>query len=239
MSYRNDPKPVILNVGITGHRAGGLTAPLVRKLKPLVEDVLRQLRDAALTLQQSEDAFCSHTKAQLLLHTGLASGADQIAARSARSSGYAIRAVLPFEPDEYRKDFAPGKELKSFEKALAATDEIVALPGERANLNAAYVQVGQSLVDTADVLIAIWDGKRGRGPGGTAHVVEMALESSVPVLHIEVNRDSGKIRMRALMDGDAPAPTTTALRDPDLYTRVLRGAFRLRAEGGEEPAAED
>jgi hypothetical protein len=236
LPYPSDPKPIILNVGITGHRAGGLTAPLVRKLKPLVEDVLRQLRDAALTLQQSEDVFCSDTKARLLLHTGLASGSDQIAASSARSSGYSIRAVLPFEPDEYRKDFAPGKELKSFEKALAATDEIVALPGKRANLNAAYVQVGQSLVSDADVLIAIWDGEKGRGPGGTAHVVEMALENSVPVLHIEVNRNSGKIRMRALMDGDAPAPTSTALRDPDLYTRVLRGAFRLRAQGAEEQA---
>ncbi len=229
----NAPRPIVLNVGITGHRAAGLTAPLVRKLKPLVQDVFRQLRDAALTLQQSEEVFCSDTKAQLLLHTGLASGADQIAAKSARSSGYWVRAVLPFEPDEYRKDFAPGEELKSFEKALAASDEIVALPGARTDLNAAYVQVGRSLVSTADVLIAIWDGEKGRGPGGTAHVVEMALQNSVPVLHIEVNRDSGKIRMRALMDGDAPAPTTTALRDPDLYTRVLKGALRVRAAGEE------
>lgn len=235
MAEAQAPTPIVLNVGITGHRAGALTAPMLRKLQPIVSGVFRQLREAALSLQQSEDALCSVTKPRLLLHTGMASGADQIAAKGARSSGYLVRAVLPFEPEEYRKDFAAGEELRHFDKALADADEVHALPGDRSDLNAAYVGVGQWVVGTADVLVAIWDGEKARGPGGTAHVVEMAREASIPVIHIEVDRSSGEVRMRALMDGDDPAPPMASL-DPDLYTRVLRGAFKLGHVGDEEKA---
>ncbi len=221
------PKPVVLNVGITGHRAGALTAPLVRSLRPTVYTVFRQLREATLKLQESEDLFCSDTEARLLLHTPLATGADQIAAICARSSGYFVRALLPFEPAEYRKDFAPGDELDTFEQALAAADEIVALPGERSDLESAYVMVGESLVVTADLLIAIWDGEQARGPGGTGHVVEMALRSDVPVIHIHVSRDSAPIRIRALVGSDEHEAAAASPHDSTLYERVLRGAFKL------------
>jgi hypothetical protein len=221
------PKPIVLNVGITGHRAGVLTAPHVRSLRPAVYTVFRQLREATLRLQQAEDAFCNETAAELRLHTPLATGADQIAAICARSSGYFVRALLPFEPAEYRKDFAPGEELDGFEQALEAADEIVALPGQREDLEGAYVQVGESLVGTADVLIAIWDGHQANGPGGTGHVVEMAVRSAVPVIHIDIDRDTAKYRIRVLVDGEAGSPPARSLRDPELYSRVLRGAFKL------------
>jgi hypothetical protein len=223
----NPPRPIVLNVGITGHRSGVLTAPLVRSLRPIVYTVFRQLREATLKLQASEDALCGMTEARLLLHTPLATGADQIAAICARSSGYSVRALLPFEPSDYRQDFAPGEELDSFEQALAAADEIVALPGERSDLEAAYMLVGESLVGAADLLIAIWDGEEARGPGGTANVVKMALRNSVPVIHIAVNPTCDEIRIRALLEPDSPEPYRTSLHDFDLYSRVLRGAFKL------------
>lgn len=220
------PRPIVLNVGVTGHRAGVLTAPLVRTLRPIVFTLFRELREATLRLQAAEAEFCSSTAAELRLHTPLATGADQIAAICARSSGYFVRALLPFEPSEYRCDFALGEELDGFEQALAAADEIVALPGDRSDLETAYVLVGQSLVETADLVIAIWDGEQGKGPGGTAHVVELAMQSSVPVIHVDIDHGSDKVRMRALIDGEATQPSG-ALRDSDLYSRVLRGAFRL------------
>ncbi len=138
-----------------------------------------------------------------------------------------MRALLPFEPNEYRKDFANGEELDGFEQALEAADEIVALPGNRSDLQNAYVLVGQSLVGTADILIAIWDGEQGKGPGGTAHVVEMALEKAVPVIHINVDHESDMVRVRALVAGDATAPFEASLHDPELYSQLLRGVFRL------------
>lgn len=215
----------MLNVAITGHRSGVLTAAHVRKLRPIVYSVFRQLREAALTLCQSEMLLCG----SLRLHTALATGADQIAAICARPSGYFVRALLPFEPFEYRKDFAPGEELDTFEQALAAVDEIVALPGDRSDSYTAYVQVGELLVDTADILIAIWDGEEGRGPGGTAHVVGLALKRRIPVLHIDIDHDSDQVGMRALLDGNGGGPFGSSLQDADLYRRVLRSAFDLKA----------
>ena len=227
MAEAEVPSPIVLNVGITGHRSGALTAPLVRTLRPIVFTVFRQLQEATLRLQESEPTLPSDVAARLRLHTALASGADQIAAICARSSGYFVRALLPFEPNEYRKDFANEEELEGFEQALEAADEIVALPGCRSDLQSAYVLVGQSLVGTADILIAIWDGEQGRGPGGTAHVVEMALKEAVPVIHIHVDHASDAVHVRALVNGDDTAPFGASLHDPELYCRVLRGALKL------------
>ncbi len=221
------PEPIVLNVGITGHRASVLTAPLLETLRPVVDDVFQQLRDAASKIQVAEAAFCSSTPAVLRLHTGLASGADQIAAKSARSSGFSVRAWLPFEADEYRNDFEHGDELEEFELALGDADEVVALPGDRSDSTGAYVLVGQSLIEAADVLVAIWDGEKGRGPGGTAHVVDLALQSSVPVIHIGIDRGSNAVRMRALVGGDTAMPVGAPLEDADSYCWLLRGAFKL------------
>jgi hypothetical protein len=225
---------VILNVGVTGHRSGVLTPPLVRTLRPLVYTVFRQLRAAALELQRSEDCFCSSTEARLRLHTALATGADQLAASCARSSGYVVRALLPFEAALYREDFALGEELDGFEQGLAAVDEVIALPGTRADPQGAYVLVGEQLVTVADMMIAIWDGEQGHGPGGTAHVVELALRSSLPVIHIDIDRRSDEVRMRALV-GEAASQLPGGRREVDLYTDVLRAAFKLKPANGHAP----
>jgi hypothetical protein len=232
----DSPRPIVLNVGITGHRSGVLTAPLVRTLRPIVFTVFRELREATLRIQQSEDEFCSSTAARLRLHTALASGADQIAAICGRSSGYFVRALLPFEACEYRKDFEIGDELDSFQQALEAADEIVALPGDRTSPEGAYVLVGESLVETADILIAIWDGEAGKGPGGTAHVVELAMQASVPVIHIDIDHGSAQIRIRALTERDMTVPFGTSLHDPELYGDVIRRA--LKVDRGLEAAIE-
>lgn len=192
--------------------------------------IFRQLRDATLRLRESEESFCSATDAKLHIHTALATGADQIAAICARSSGYFVRALLPFEPNEYRKDFAEGEELDHFEQALAAADEIVALAGNRSDPEAAYVQVGKSIVEAVDLVVAIWDGEDGRGPGGTAHVVEIALENSVPVIHVDIDHGSDVVRIRALNNSAAAVRFETSLQDPFLYDRVLRETFNLGAE---------
>jgi hypothetical protein len=227
-SQTTNPRPIQLNVGITGHRAGALTAPLVRTLRPAVYAVFSQLREATLRLQQSEAEFCSSSAARLRLYTALASGADQIAAICARSNGYFVRATLPFEAHEYRKDFALGDELDTFEQAVAAADEIVALPGDRSDTESAYVQVGELLVQKSDIMLAIWDGEEGKGPGGTAHVVELALQSSVPVIHVDIDRGSDSVRMRALVGGAAEEHFSDSMCDANLFNALLSEVFNHR-----------
>jgi hypothetical protein len=43
-----------------------------------------------------------------------------------------------------------------------------------------YSEVGAYVVDTSDVLIALWNGQPGHGPGGTAEVVKRAVRMGMP-----------------------------------------------------------
>ena len=230
-SSRPNSPPILLNVGVTGHRSTVLTAPIVRSLRPAVYTVFSQIRGAALRLQDPGAETCI-SEPRLHLHTALASGADQIAAICARSSGYFVRATLPFEAQEYRNDFAAGDELDMFEQAVAVADEVVALPGDRSDPEKAYVRVGKLLVRSADIMIAIWDGELGRGPGGTAHVVDLALRRSVPVIHIDIDHRSDNIRMRTLVRGGSAEQYSESMSDPLLYNRVLSEVFQAKFDRG-------
>ena len=126
---RHPPRPrLALNVGITGHRASILPAGALDALRPTVDKVFSDLREAALRLYAASDDLFSTDPPILRLHTPLATGADQLAADSARASGYTVRALLPFAPDVYRNDFAEGSEREEFSEQLESADAFFALP---------------------------------------------------------------------------------------------------------------
>ena len=224
MSHVHPPRPrLTLNVGITGHRATLLAPSVIQELAPSVDEVFRQLRAAALRLHDAEAAIFDAGSIELRLHTPLATGADQLAAQSARASNYQIRALLPFAPDNYRTDFAQGEERNQFEAELAAADGWFALPGDRAADEGAYVLVGKAVIAAADILVAIWDGREGNGPGGTAHVVDLALANSVPVIHIMVDPDGPTMgQTRLLVGGDAVEPVMQPIESPHDYDALLK-----------------
>ena len=217
------PRPrLTLNVGITGHRATVLPEGVADLLGPVVDEVFSKLREAALRLHAAEGALFDSAPPHLRLHTPLATGADQVAADGARASGYTIRALLPFAPDEYAKDFQ-GHELDEFRNQLEKASAIFALPGDRSDNEFAYVMVGKAVVAAADVLVAIWDGGSGNGPGGTAHVVDLALANSVPVIHIAIDRATSRIEgVRLLVGGDAIEPVAVPLEGDEAYVALLR-----------------
>jgi hypothetical protein len=110
------------------------------------------------------------------LFTGLADGADVIAARTWADLGLGpIHAVYPFLDDE------PGK------GADTLADRVTRLDGaaiETSLRNPHLVQT-RWLVEDADLLVVVWSGEAGRGAGGTADAVRVALERGVPVLWIK------------------------------------------------------
>ncbi|MEY2438480.1 MAG: hypothetical protein QOF97_3316, partial [Acidimicrobiaceae bacterium] len=55
---------------------------------------------------------------------------------------------------------------------------------------AAYERAGRAVVETSDVLVALWDGGASRGRGGTAEMVAYARERGVPVEVVPVRRPS-------------------------------------------------
>jgi hypothetical protein len=176
------PKPLLaLSVGITGHRT--LDPAVEPALAAAIGGVLARLRaDVARIAEQHRSRFAD-APAQLTLISGLAAGADQIAAEAALAQGYQLAAVLPFAPDAYAgtMDAAAQARLASL---LARASHVWQSPAGAAAGDNAYVLAGDVTVAGCDVLIAVWDGEPERGPGGTAAVVAEAVRRGVPVVHV-------------------------------------------------------
>ena len=175
------PKPaLIFCAGITGHRA--LPRAARDKLAVTLRDLLGRL-EARVTRVQADNADLFQPEpAQLFLLSQLAKGADQVAADAALSRGYKLRAVLPFEPDVYRRDFR-GADRTAFDRLLAQAPHWW-LPAGQESHDRGYALAGQATVAQCDILIAVWDGQAARGPGGTGEVVDYGIRRAIPIIHV-------------------------------------------------------
>ncbi len=116
--------------------------------------------------------------------SALADGADRWVAEAAVASGFALDVILPFDAETYATDYPEGAERDAMLALLLAAEKRLILPGERAREAEAYAVAGEAIVAHATLLIAVWDGEPGKGWGGTADVVETAVDSGVPVIQI-------------------------------------------------------
>ncbi|WP_156500286.1 DUF4231 domain-containing protein [Croceicoccus bisphenolivorans] len=240
MALIHPPRPrLTLNVGITGHRANAIGDAIVGELGERLDGVLGALIGAVHNLQETQPEPFSKERPHFRFHTALATGADQIAARSARRLDYEVRAILPFSEAEYTQDFALGEEHLEFKRQVAAADEVFCLPGKREREDDAYVLVGKAIIAAADILVAVWDGEEGRGRGGTAHVVELALLGGVPVIHVRVDRAANRIAdVRLLVGGELLDPVVDPLDGPQDYCRLVRSTLAPHTELEREQAAQ-
>ncbi|HET9080990.1 MAG TPA: hypothetical protein VFO01_10820 [Trebonia sp.] len=144
-------------IAISGHR--GLSGPTA----VLVEKAIRVALEAA-----GPDV------------TGiscLADGADQIFARAVTDLGGSLETVIP--ADQYR-DGLPADCHFEYDRLLAMAANACLLPFAEPTPES-FMVAGELMVDAADELYAVWDGKPARGYGGTADVVAYAREHSKPV----------------------------------------------------------
>lgn len=112
------------------------------------------------------------------LLTGLASGADELAAAAWRQAGLGpIHAVFPFLHDPEQPPVGPS----------GAAESATWLDGEAAEAEGRNPHLKQTrlIVETADLLVVVWTGERARGAGGTADAVRCALDLGLPVLWIK------------------------------------------------------
>ena len=240
MGLLHPPRPrLTLDVGITGHRAKLLSPELVALAAPQVEQLLEHLRLALRALHADDGgALFADDPPQLRLHTALATGADQLAASLARAQGYRVRAILPLAPDAYGEDFETGPERLEFTRQLNCADEIFALDSDPADRDRAYVAVGKAVVAASDILVAVWDGGPAAGPGGTAHVVELALAASVPVIHVPVDREQGIVGPPRLLSGCTLSDLTAApLASPEEWSDLVRTVLTPAAVADRRNAA--
>lgn len=144
-------------VGITGHQ--GLDAATERRIR------------SALSVEISRrGAVCGVSS--------LAEGADQLFAEEVLRQGGALVAVIPCQ--DYERSFQTNQARTAYDRLKGEATEVVELdyraPGEEA-----FWAAGRRVVDLADEVLAVWDGERSGGLGGTADVVDYARRQGVPM----------------------------------------------------------
>ena len=158
----------LVRVGVTGHRA----------LEPAVRDWVGEELEGFFSYQ----AGLLSTGSRLAAVSSLAIGADQIFAEAALRQGTAIEIVIPFA--KFIEDFAEDSERDSYDRLLSAAAATTRLPWEEGS-SEAYLAGGLWVVDHCDLLIAIWNGDRAAGVGGTGDVVDYCRDSGKPCIHMD------------------------------------------------------
>jgi len=121
--------------------------------------------------------------------TSLAKGADRIVARSAMDNlNASIEVILPFDINDYRKDFNTPDDLAEFNQFISraennSTLQNISFPDYKSR-EEGYEQAGIEVVDSCEILLVVWDGKPARGHGGTARIIKYACSVNRPVIWI-------------------------------------------------------
>ena len=142
-------------IGVTGHQ--NLPVAFLSQIRSEIERVLGRTADEVFGV------------------TSLAAGTDQLFARSVLDTGGKLHAVIPCSG--YESAFTDAGARATFHQLLAASSEIETLPHERPS-EQAFLEAGHRVVEIADLMIAVWDGKKAQGLGGTADVVRYARDRS-------------------------------------------------------------
>ncbi len=194
MNHHPPKPPVALAVGIVGHRPNRLP-PEARDR--VAADIAAVIDGIAAAMRRALDDYAAvfSGKAVLSLADSLAEGADRIAARvlMARvaeaddTTAFVLDAVLPFDRQEFEKDFAEAASRDEFRALVGQARAVLELPGSRAAEASAYEAAAYTVVDQSDVLIAVWDGGPSGGRGGTTDTVEGAARDGKPLIIIDAN----------------------------------------------------
>ena len=175
--------PVV--VAVTGHRHLALEDLVV---------IETAVRAAMIDLQRR----CPHSPFWLL--SGLAEGADSIAARCALDLGWQVHAVLPVSLEDHESSLSSPQARDAFHILLSRCASLTILPLSSEAPDQKYLDVAAYLCQQGQWLVAVWDGKHVEGPGGTADVVRLFEQGTVnavgtlpdtgPVIHIRARRQS-------------------------------------------------
>jgi hypothetical protein len=107
----------------------------------------------------------------------LADGADQIFARAVLDAGGRLEVIVPARA--YR-DGLPAESHAEYDRLLARASAVTRLDRDESTSDA-HMDASTTMLATADRLLAVWDGKPSRAPGGTADVVDHARAHDIPI----------------------------------------------------------
>lgn len=113
--------------------------------------------------------------------TSLAAGADQLFADLILKNDGMIYVVVPFEG--YEESFEELEDRNRYNDMRGLGMKIEVLPRKTSD-EESYLAAGQKVVELSNVMIAVWNGKPAAGLGGTADIVDYALQKNVQLYHI-------------------------------------------------------
>ena len=147
-----------MRIAITGHR--GLPAETER----LIDRAIRQ-------------QLAAYAGRELAGVSNLADGADQLFAQAVLDAGGQLDVVVPAA--RY-KDGLPESAHATYDALLSQASSVHRLDRIESDEDA-HMEASRAMLDRAEHLFAVWDGKPARGYGGTADVVAEARDRGIPV----------------------------------------------------------
>jgi hypothetical protein len=114
-------------------------------------------------------------------YTCLAVGSDQLYAELLRENNLPYTVIIP--SNQYEQTFLKDTDLKKYQDLLSAAHEIIKLRFEKPTETAFY-EAGKQVVDSSDIVIAIWNGQKAKGLGGTGDIVKYAISKGRKIIHI-------------------------------------------------------
>ncbi|MFD5427386.1 hypothetical protein [Streptomyces sp. NPDC127084] len=167
-------------IAVTGH------SNLSEASKPLIKEELMM-------------RFARYSASELTGMSCLAAGADAVFADAVLTVGGRLLVVIPSE--DYRERMVDHRYADDFDRLCGAAAGVKVMPYQKATANA-YAAANRVLLNRADLLMAVWDGRVGGRRGGTSDAVTMARAQGLPVEIVwppgaarrNGNRDPGRRR---------------------------------------------
>jgi uncharacterized phage-like protein YoqJ len=165
----------MIRIGVTGHRI----LANQEKVRSGIRDVIHRL---IISFHENEWEIIS----------ALAEGADCLFVEEVMNQLHAkLSAVLPLLVSEYLQEFHEPSRKSTFEDLLNKAKKIVRIE-QKPSREEAYLEAGRYIVDHCDILVAIWDGQKAQGIGGTGDIVKLARQRFLPLAWIRAgNRRHG------------------------------------------------
>jgi len=163
------PTGPVNTLAFTGHRPSRLRPVARSRLKARITRALAQAR----------------RRGACLLYTGLADGADHLAAEAALALGLRLHGVLPGPIAAFDAGGVSGR--ARFHALLAACHAVTVLDPRPGPITAArHAEVSMWMLARAGRLVAVYDGAGSRGLGGVAWTLALARRRGLPVNVISV-----------------------------------------------------
>jgi len=169
--------PFTFRIGVTGHR--DLADP--DALRPTIREAVSRLKEMVPVAPGAGLAT--------VVVSALAEGADRLVVEEILADHDArLEVALPLAAEEYAEDFKTETSKDVFRSLLARASDRWQAP-DGLDRDVAYERAGRYVVDRCDAVIALWDGEKSRGRGGTADIVGYAQELGVPIAWVHTKGD--------------------------------------------------